>query len=178
VPNGINVPTILREEKELNGIVKLLYLSNLVESKGYLDLLHAVKLLKGTYEKEFQVTFCGKFMAAEDDRLFKNVLQAQHYFEKYVNENDITEIVKFKGVVWGQDKEQILNESHFIILPSFYISEGQPISLIEGLAYGCVPVCTHYRDLPNIVKNDWNGIIVKQKIIFSKTTLLKSTLKK
>jgi glycosyltransferase involved in cell wall biosynthesis len=153
----------LPQTKELKGKLKLLYLSNLIESKGYLDVLQAAKILKEKYGVLFELNFCGKFLPSPDDKIFQNVIEAKSYFHKFILDNDLSESVKYHGVVTGKSKEDILACSHYILLPSYYILEGQPICLIEGIAHGCVPISTDYRDLRNIVKDNWNGMIVKQK---------------
>lgn len=163
VENGIPTPVAISNvtRNDLSEI-RILFLSNLIESKGYLDVLEAVKILVHKYGRKVKATFCGKFMVFPQDKLFKSASEAADFFNNYVQSNALGENIEFKGLVTGHEKEKLLQESHFILLPSYYFNEGQPISIIEGLANGCVPVCTDYRDLPNMVIDKWNGIIVEQ----------------
>ncbi len=43
-------------------------------------------------------------------------------------------------------------------------AEGQPLTLIEGMACGCFPVCTDVGIVPELIINGRNGLIVKRSI--------------
>jgi glycosyltransferase involved in cell wall biosynthesis len=46
------------------------------------------------------------------------------------------------GKVDGHHKEEALLETHFLVLPTRYPHEGQPLVLIEAMSAGAVPVTT------------------------------------
>ena len=46
----------------------------------------------------------------------------------------------FKGLLPREQAQQIMSNSHFVLLPS--ISEGLSNVMLEGMALGCVPVCS------------------------------------
>ena len=39
------------------------------------------------------------------------------------------------------------------------IWEGLPVTLLEALSVGCIPICTPVGGIPDVIKNDWNGIL-------------------
>jgi glycosyltransferase involved in cell wall biosynthesis len=55
-----------------------------------------------------------------------------------------------------------LQEAHAIVLLSDY--EGTPTALMEGMAAGCVPVCTRIRSgIPELISDGVNGILVDDR---------------
>ncbi|MGV3528887.1 MAG: glycosyltransferase family 4 protein [Flavisolibacter sp.] len=161
VHNGVRPPG-KKYIKELTSPINLLYLSNLIEGKGYLDVLFAARELKKMGVK-FNLAFAGKFMCLANDERFESEKDAQHYFHHFIADNQLEQQVSYAGVVSGEKKEQLLQSAHYILLPSYYKSEGQPISIIEGMAYSCVPITTAYRDLQYMVIDGYNGIIVDRQ---------------
>jgi len=162
VPNGIpefddNQP--VQKSYDQNKPI-ILYLSNLIESKGYLDVLHSSLILKEKYNISPQVYFCGNFLSSSDDLTFDNIEKAKDYFHNFVKENNLEENVIYKGLVKGDAKDQLLKDANFLILPTNYNAEGQPISLIEGLKNGCVLITTKYRDIQYMNMDKETGFFV------------------
>lgn len=71
-----------------------------------------------------------------------------------------------------------LFETDAFILPSIY--EGLPITLLEALSVGCVPICTKVGGIPNVVTHNKNGYLIddssKTEIIKTIETFLKSKI--
>ncbi len=142
--------------------VKLFYLSNLIESKGYWDVLEAINILVNNYKIEINAVFSGKFLDSVDDIKFKNGAEGRKAFFEFIEKNNLKEnIIYFEGLYGKRKSEEFLN-SHFFLLPSYYINEGQPVSVLEALAYGCVPIVTEYRLIPTMVNKE-NGFFVNPK---------------
>lgn len=55
------------------------------------------------------------------------------------------------------DIPQLLSESDAFCLPSIY--EGLPISLLEALSVGCIPICSPVGGIVNVVTSGKNGIL-------------------
>lgn len=164
IPNCVHIDYSIPIVKT-EGIIKLLYLSNMIESKGYWDVLYASMHLKITHNINHEITFIGSFLGdKKNERKFK-------YFIK--NTNWIT----YKTSSIGIDKQNYFTNSHFFLLPSYYINEGMPLSLIEAMGYGCIPICTNYRGISNIVKDNYNGIIVEKCNYKSISNKISQTIK-
>lgn len=43
-------------------------------------------------------------------------------------------------------------------------AEGEPVTLIEGMACGCFPVCTNVGIVPELVTHNKNGLIIKRTV--------------
>ncbi len=57
----------------------------------------------------------------------------------------------FVGPQYGSEKEKLLSDSHFYILPSF--SEGFPTSVLEGMQNGLIPLITDGCNFPEAFEN-------------------------
>ncbi len=144
------------------GPIRLLYLSNLIESKGYFDVLEAVRIMVKEYGLNVKCRFCGSFLkSAADDVRVKSAEQAKQLFMDFVREHDLGEAVEYVGMVTGKQKQQELRDADFFVLPTNYNIEGQPVCMIEAIAYGCVMIATRYRALPDMVVEGRNGSFVE-----------------
>jgi glycosyltransferase involved in cell wall biosynthesis len=140
--------------------IKILFLSNLIESKGYLDVLEATEILVNRYGYNIQADFCGAFVHYNDARRFDNLADSKRYFFDFISKHHLQNNVNYHGVVTGEKKMQLLEEAHFFILPTNYINEGQPISIIEAMAYGCVILATPFRGISEMIIPNESGIYV------------------
>jgi glycosyltransferase involved in cell wall biosynthesis len=167
VPNGL--PWELNHEavppKALplnkNKPIRLIFLSNLIESKGYLDVLEATEILTNRLNYNIKVDFCGEFIQYDDAKRFHKVEDARSFFFSFIEKNNLSQNVHYKGVLKGNDKIRLLAEAHFFILPTQYKNEGQPISIIEAMANRCVVLTTNYRGISEMIKPNKSGIFVE-----------------
>ena len=145
-----------QEQLSERKIKHILFLSNLIRTKGYPLVLELALAEKERCEvgarKRYHFDFCGKFF---DDK-------EKMYFYSYVKENNLEEYVSYHGVVMGDEKRKFLELADFFILPTRYPNEGQPISIIEAMANGLVVVTTDHAGIPDLVKNTENGIMLKE----------------
>ena len=142
--------------------VRLLFLSNLIESKGWLEVLEAVRLLRDRYGRdEVRCDFYGDFQTnpGEDVRVV-SVPQARRLFDGFVREHGLAGVVAWHGAVSGRAKCEALRRAHIFVLPTRYRNEGQPVSIIEAMAYGNVVVSTPYRAIPELVEHGVTGLLV------------------
>lgn len=160
----------LLEKKQ---IFHILYLSNFIKSKGYAQVLELAKIEKERCEsgekKNLHFEFAGKFFSEED----------KQYFFNYIKEHSLEEYITFHGVVAGEEKKQLLKRSDIFILLTRYPNEGQPISILEAMGNGMVIVTTDHAGIPDIVRNNINGIVVETgkespSNIYEKTLVLKN----
>jgi glycosyltransferase involved in cell wall biosynthesis len=124
----------------------LLYLSNLMEEKGILDFLDSLLLLKQA-NIEFTANIAGKI---EDES------------EVVINRkiDELGDLVKYHGIVFGNNKVNLLIKSNVFVLPTYYKMEGQPIALIEAMATGNIIVTTKFAGIPDIISEE-NGYFIE-----------------
>ena len=123
------------------GRPKLLFLSNLMVSKGYLQVLEALRILVGDSGIDVECHFCGSFVLESRVSAYSTIEEAEADFRVRVEEWNLGDHAFLRGPVDGTEKLQLLAESHFLVLPT-RLQEGQPISIIEALAFGLVVVTT------------------------------------
>lgn len=164
VPNGLPFPLNgpaqgrhLRQGRP----VRLLFLSNLIQSKGYFDVLKAVAILQKKTAIRLEAIFAGHFLASPDDHVSMSSQQAETKFHEYVIANGIERIARYVGPVSGEAKRHLLETSDFFVLPTRYFTEGQPVSIIEAMAHGCVVISTNYRAIPDMVVNGVTGVLLE-----------------
>ena len=141
--------------------IKIIFLSNLIESKGYLDVLEATSLLVNEYGYNIQTDFCGEFIQYNDAQRFTTLTKSKQYFHEFIIKNNLKNHVNYHGIVEVEKKKELLKEAHFFVLPTNYINEGQPISIIEAMAYGCVILTTDYRGISDMITSYNSGIYVR-----------------
>ena len=162
IPNGL--PLELRPELEHtknlapSEPVRLLFLTNLMETKGYLDVLAACQLLCERHVP-FECDFCGEFMATSSDPAI-SPQKAKERFSALIHEAGLQEQVHYRGVVRGPEKEQQLRQAHLLLLPTYHPWEGQPIAIIEALAFATPVVATRAGGIPEQVVDGFNGFLV------------------
>lgn len=140
---------IYQEQKTIEAnCLKIIYLSNLMEEKGILYLLDALKKLE-----RLGIAYEAKIAGNIDDTL------------KTIIENKIRNLknTTYIGVVKGNAKKELLNWSNIFVLPTFYKMEGQPISILEALATQNVIITTNHAGISDIITDNVNGFIVKTK---------------
>lgn len=163
IPNGLPIEgKHARHNKayDTNKPFVMFYLSNLIWSKGYFDVLKAVDILVNIDKMNVKCIFAGKFMASIDDE--RPGISKKEDFDKFILDKNLGDYVEYYPGLYGDAKDEMFYNSNIFILPTYYINEGQPVSIIEAMAYGCVPLVTNYRHIPMMVNNS-NGCYVEPK---------------
>ena len=122
------------------------YLGRIEPNKGMTELLEALKKCKEE-GRGFKVRFAGKEQT-EGEYLPK--------FEEALGEN-----FEYCGLVSGEAKREFLDSLDVFVMPTYF--EGLPMSLLETMSYGVVPVVTKVGSIPTVVKDCENGLFVKVK---------------
>lgn len=151
-PNGIPVPNGLQEVLSKNNKVpRLLFLSNLIESKGVNILLEALKLLK-----DKKVQFHCNFVGGEGDI---STMQ----LSKRISNLNLNEHVTYLGKKYADCKYDILKSSYCLIFPTFYENECFPLVLLEAMMFKLPVISTDEGGISDIIKNGHTGFIVDKK---------------
>lgn len=147
-------------------VVRLLYMSNLIQSKGYRHVLEAAAMLRRAPALRFQLVFAGRFQPSIDDAA--NIssgdgssAKAEREFLARIAAAGLDDAVRYVGPVNGAAKWRLFEASDFLLLPTNYLHEGQPISIIEAMAHGCVVIATDFRAIPDMVVDGVTGALVK-----------------
>lgn len=136
-------------------IIQILYLSNLILGKGYDELADAYIKLDDASKKQVNIVFVGGFESHESEKKFLTKIKT-HDGLKYIG--------KF---IDGEKKRELYCQSQVFCLPTYYPFEGQPISILEAYATGCVVITSDHSGIPFIFSDKENGFLVEKKSISS-----------
>jgi len=157
INNGINLSDFSKKEiKNINpnSAIRILFMSNLIKTKGYFDVLKAVKILRDSHEiSNIKAEFCGEFL---DNDGHTDKIE----FLDFVRENKLEDIVSLHGLVIGESKKAMINQADFFILPTYYETEAMPISILEAMNAGVVVISTNYRAIPEMILDNQTGCFV------------------
>lgn len=152
--NGIplEVPQIING-KSKSKIVKILFLSNLIKSKGVFVLLEACSVLK-----QKNIFFECDFIGGEGD-----ISAAQ--FESKVQILGLSNQVKYLGKKFGKEKNIAFSNADIFAFPTYYDNECFPLVLLEALQHGLPIVSTYEGGIKDIVEDGVVGFLVAQKSV-------------
>lgn len=148
LPNCIELNDAFKFQKEtnLNNKLTLGYLGRIVNTKGMEYLLEACVELK-----RMNIPFVLRIAGKEDKQ--------GEFIPKF--NNLLGEDFIYEGVVYDDNKLSFIKGLDIFILPSFF--EGLPMSLIECMSYGVVPITTNVGSISEIVQNNFNGLFIDVK---------------
>lgn len=126
--------------------MRVLYLSNLDDSKGFAEVLETARLAEN---QDLSMRFI--FAGARTDEMS---IDPEHFVRKNKLGN-----VDLIGPVGLQEKIDLLSTSDIFILPSQ--TEGLPLALLEALHFGLTVIATSVGGIPEVVKTGRNGFLVQ-----------------
>jgi glycosyltransferase involved in cell wall biosynthesis len=153
VPNGRDLPLDMKAKRERGDKgVYVLFLSNLIASKGFKDVLHAAVevvrkvpntrfIFAGAWEKDSDKVECVEFIEA----------------------TDLMDHVELRGPVVGTAKVTLLQDASIFAFPTYYPMEGHPWALVEAMAAGLPIISTDHGCIAESVIDGVNGFIVPKR---------------
>jgi glycosyltransferase involved in cell wall biosynthesis len=139
--NGVDTKKFLNQ-KEYSKPYKMLFAGFVGQAKGVGDIMKALKKANLS-KKDILLTIMG---GGDIDEM-----------KQLRNKLGLDGQVKFTGRISEDEKIAIFKSHHIFTLPSY--GEGQPISILEGMASGMAILSTNVGSIPEIIKKE-NGKIV------------------
>ena len=152
-PNGIPESLQLKQKTQLrNEVPNILFLSNLIISKGVFVLLDALKILKDN-----QYKFVCKIVGGETDEISKTKLITE------ICNRNLDGSVLYAGRKTGAEKNEFFANADIFAFPTFYANECFPLVCLEAMEYQLPIVSTNEGGIPDIVVNGHNGLICERQ---------------
>ena len=127
--------------------VNVLYLSNMIKSKGYFDVLNLAKVSKNL---NVHFHFAGGWQNDED----------KNEFFDYIKVHNLSNFVTYHGFLTGHEKKHLFKISHLFIFPSRYKNEAFPLSILEAFSYGIPVIASDEGAIPSMIDSR-SGIIME-----------------
>ena len=151
VPNATqNCP--LADQGKRKDYVQVLFLSNLMPSKGPLETLKAAKIV---VQKRQDVRFI--LAGADWSQSFSQQLKS------YIIDNELGKYVEMPGGVYGEEKERLMASSDIFVFPTYYEYETFGIVNIEAMRAGLPVISSSEGAIPEVVQDGVTGFIVNPK---------------
>lgn len=137
-------------------------MSSMRDKKGYNVLADAFLCLDKNVQELIRVDFAGRF-----DSEFPK--------KEFLDKIDGVEQLYYHGSVDDSTKKSLFLQSHVFCLPTSYF-EGQPISILEAYASGCVVLTTGQNGIRDIFENDVNGFEIPEITPQSISSIIKDKI--
>lgn len=143
--NGVNVNDYSVKTKYCidKKTIRIIHIGNFKEAKNHIGILNSISIVCESYPNvELELIGSG---------VLKDKIKAKAF------ELSIQNKIKFLGEQTNINDRLI--SADIFILPSLW--EGMPISLIEAMASGLPIVATDVGGIPDMIKNNENGVLVR-----------------
>jgi glycosyltransferase involved in cell wall biosynthesis len=154
VPNGIDAPTDLPPRPPSDSF-RILFLGNLFEDKGVLDLMDAVQALAVKHPTPITLSLVGGW---PDDATRIKVERKIAAFPSNVT-------CPTPAPAYGAEKWKALAEHDVLAFPTYYSAENLPLVLIEAMAAGLPIIASDWRGIRSLVEDGVTGILVPPRDI-------------
>jgi glycosyltransferase involved in cell wall biosynthesis len=137
-----------KNEKKITNIV---FLSNLIKSKGILMLIEACRILR-----EKKIDFSCIIAGDEGDLTIKELKQE-------ISEYKLSSYISVIGKIQGIEKIEMLKNADIFVFPSFYHNECMPLVLLEAMQHLLPIVTTAEGAIPDVVEDGVSGFIIPRQ---------------
>lgn len=143
---GLDIQTIL--EKRFNNVIfTILFLARIIKEKGIYETIDAVNLLQSKYSNI-------ELIVAGDGEELQRV-------KDYVRVKNISRVI-FTGYMRGDAKKSSFEKTHIYCFPTYY-GEGNPVSVLEALAFGLPVITRPVGGIADFFEQGKHGFITESK---------------
>lgn len=159
IANGVPVIDDLTMQARIHKDVNVLFLGNLTEQKGVLDLLEVMRHI----DNAVLHMVGGEEQIGIVDKVSQLIEQLK-----------LNDKVILHGVKSGLAKQQFLQDADIFVLPSY--AEGMPVALLEAMAFGLPVIVSNVGGIPAVVTNEVEGFLITAGNRVQLTSVLKQLI--
>jgi glycosyltransferase involved in cell wall biosynthesis len=130
--------------------LRLLFVSNMIRSKGYLDLLDALAELRAG-GMAVRADFVGHWPREADRSEFLDHCASAGLHDVVEHHGGIDDRAALKALYLRAD---------LLVLPTYYPTEAQPLAIIEALNAGTPVIATAHAGIPGMIRDGCEGSLV------------------
>jgi glycosyltransferase involved in cell wall biosynthesis len=133
---------IIRQETNPNSPLRLLFLGRLDRQKGIQNLVRLVDTLNSHNRSKYLLTVVGSNLIDSNPAL-------------RLNTSEVVTVNTQAAVYKESDLKKLYLDNDILLIPSLY--EGLPLTILEAMLFGVVPVCTDVGAISEVIENGING---------------------
>ena len=118
------------------------------EGKGVFELVEIARVLR-------RKGYCF-ILSIVGDGKSEEVARLKQLIRRY----ELEEFVRLTGILIGEEKFKLLQQTTVFLFPTYYKAETQPTAIMEALALGVPAVCYDWRGINTIIDQGVNGYVV------------------
>ena len=156
IPMGVDIGLFkkknIKKPKKYSKNKILLFVGRLSDQKGLQYLIDAMpEIIK--YDTKIKLLIIG-------EGPYEKILQEK------LQSNNVEEHIEFLGSMPSTEISKYYNFADIFVMPSLSTKTGTEalgLSLLEAMACGCRVIGTNIGGIPFVIKNNYNGTLIKQK---------------
>jgi glycosyltransferase involved in cell wall biosynthesis len=151
IPNGLPSRRV-RSERDSTRFVRVLYVSNMLRAKGWMELLRAAEIVADS-RPHMRVSFYGAATADSSRAEICRAFETSGYPERF----------RYEGAVSGEKKTTVFDEADVFCLPTYYPPEACPVAILEAMQAGLPVVSTEAGAIPELIVQGRGGFLVPER---------------
>lgn len=133
-------------------VARVIFIAHCTRDKGLFDAIEAVaranaNLATRRVALRLELRVAGEFLSDAERSEFERLRVASANWLTYV------------GFVRGDAKEAFFRTADVLLFPTYYANEGQPVALIEAMAFALPVVTTRWRAIPEALPPNYAGLL-------------------
>jgi glycosyltransferase involved in cell wall biosynthesis len=133
-------------------VARVIFIAHCTRDKGLFDAIEAVaranaNLATRRVALRLELRVAGEFLSDAERSEFERLRVANADWLTYV------------GFVRGDAKEAFFRTADVLLFPTYYANEGQPVALIEAMAFALPVVTTRWRAIPEALPPNYAGLL-------------------
>jgi glycosyltransferase involved in cell wall biosynthesis len=141
-------------------VLNVAYLAHCTEDKGLFDVMEGVVMANREARRRdlplrILLHVAGTFVEKRERLRFEKMVGSDDFHFA----GDKSAMVHYHGFLSGELKSRFLAASDCFCFPTFYKFEGQPVNLIEAMAFGLPIITTRWRAIPEMLPSGFQGYV-------------------
>jgi glycosyltransferase involved in cell wall biosynthesis len=139
------------DRRSRSSTVRVLFLSNLIPSKGVLEFIKICSAVAGRMpEKDFEFNIVGPSSSEEFAARVRDEIARSDHAQQF----------RLAGPQHGEAKWAHLVQANLLVFPSVYSYEAQPVTIIEALSVGTPVVAYNTGGIADMIESGVSGFVV------------------